>query len=179
MADAIETPAAAAAAAPPDTKWVHWFLKVTFSDFWDTKYGHDDKREATKVIRFRVPTDVSKKDEETKAMTIGRDLFGPSWQHLDDCDYCCYEDCDDWKHYFGVTKFHIVEKLPDVLPTEDSEEGARRVQEKIERECPRVSQARADHKRQQELVKFRKALAEKEKRHQQEVEKLKKRFGVE
>jgi len=176
MADANETPAASA--APPDTKWVHWFLKVTFSDFWDTKHDQDDKRVATKVIRFQVPTDMSKEDEEIKAMEIGQDLFGPNQQHFKTCKDCCYEDYDDWKHYFGITKFHFVEKLPDVLTTENSEGKARRMQEKIERECPSVSRARAEHKRQQELAKFREALAEKEKRYQQEVEKLKKRFGV-
>lgn len=171
--------AAAAATAKKGGRWVHWFLKYTFSDFWDTEHDQDDKWIRTRVIRFWVLDNMSKEDEEIKAMDIVLNLVGPNRQHLKTCKDCCYEDHDDCKHYFGVYQFHCVEKLPDVLPTEDSEETVRRMQEKIERECPRVSQARADHKRQQELAKFREALAEKEKRHQQEVEKLKKRFGVE
>lgn len=50
---------------------------------------------------------------------------------------------------------------------------------KFEAACPKISQARAEHKRQVELAKYKETLREKEKRHRQEVEELKKRFGVE
>lgn len=170
---------AAATTAKEGGKWVYWFAKYTFSDFWGTKHDQDDKWVGTKVVRFWVPDSMSPEDEEIKAMQIVQELIGPSQKHLDSCGECQWEDYDDWKHYFGVTKFHFVEKLPDVLTTEDSEEEARRMQEKIVRQCPRMSQARADYKRQQELAKFHEALAKKEAKHQQEVEELKKRFKVE
>jgi hypothetical protein len=171
--------AAAANNAKEGGRWVYWFLKFTYSDFWDTKHDQDKKWVSTKIIRFWVPDDMSEEDEEIRAMQIVQDIVGPSQKHLDGCDNCQWEDCDDYKHYFGVTKFHFVEKLPDTLPTVDAEQQAQEKQDEIERVCPQISQARADHKRQLKLAKFREALAEKEKHHRQEVEWLKKQFGVE
>lgn len=169
----------AASTAKEEGQWVRWFIKYYYSDFWDIKHNQDYEWTNTRVIRFCVPDDMSEEDEAIKAMEIAQDLVGPSRIHLEGCKECMYRDYVDCEHYFGVTKFHFVEKLPSVFPDNDSEQEARECQEKFEAACPKISKARADHKRQQKLAQFKKALVKKEKEHQQEVEELKKRFGVE
>lgn len=175
----LATTAAAANNVKEGGEWVRWFIKYTFSDFWDTKHDQDTKWVTTKIIRFWVPDGMSKEDEEIRAMEILQDIVGPSRKHLTGCAKCMYEDYDDYEHYFGVQRFHFVEKLPSVLPENNSEQEAQENQKKFERECQRISQARADHKRQLELAEYEKALQEKKEKHQQEVEKLKKQYGVE
>lgn len=64
-------------------------------------------------------------------MQIIQDLVGPCRKHLTGCKKCMYEDYDDYEHYFGVTQFHFVEKLPSVLPENNSEQEARECQKEV------------------------------------------------
>lgn len=70
-------------------------------------------------------------------MQIIQDLVGPCRKHLTGCKKCMYEDYDDYEHYFGVTQFHFVEKLPSVLPENDSEQEARECQKSLRRRAQR------------------------------------------
>ena len=112
-------------------------------------------------------------------MQIIQDLVGPCRKHLTGCKKCMYEDYDDYEHLLWGDPVSLCGEAAECASGERFRTRSAGVPKKFEAACPKISQARAEHKRQVELAKYKETLREKEKRHRQEVEELKKRFGVE
>ena len=124
--------------AETEHRWVHWFVKFHFSDFWSANGKMTDIRVRSAVIRFRVPVSATEEQERDKAEEIATLQNGPSTEHKQCCKHCQTTDEDDNWQWYGVRKFLVVEKLPAALPVIDSEAQARKRIAKTDATCPEM-----------------------------------------